>query len=226
MARERVLRAVQHQRDVAVGALPRLPARPAGEEVRPPCGRLSSTIDLRAEASARRVSGCSEWWAPRMSSTRTGGSPRASPPPRRPRVPGGAAGASCGRSPGVAWRSPRAAGRRTGTRGRRRRGGRRSGVALVLVGRVVLLVDDDQAESARPARRPRSGGRRRSGPRPCAGAATRRSARLRTAPSAAARRCRRTARRSVATVCGVSAISGTSAITPSPRSSAAAAARR
>ena len=40
--------------------------------------RLSSTIDLRASPSARRVSGCSGCPVPRMSRTRTGGSGRPS----------------------------------------------------------------------------------------------------------------------------------------------------
>ncbi len=104
--------------------------------------RLSSTIDLPAAPSARRVSGCSAWWASRMSSTRTGG--RSRPPAtragsrsRRMRVDGlrarrggageqaraGLVGAVGGDVAGVVAR-----------------------VALLLVGRVVLLVDDDQPE--------------------------------------------------------------------------------
>ena len=104
--------------------------------------RLSSTIDLRADASARRVSGCSGWRAPRMSSTRTGGSGRESTRvgqrQARQRVPRLRA------RRGRADQQPRAGAAR---RARRPTVARVvAGVALVLVGGVVLLVDDDQPE--------------------------------------------------------------------------------
>ena len=89
-------------------------------------------------------------------------------------------------------------------------------VALVLVGRVVLLVDDDQARARASGRRRPSAGRRRPAPPPPAAAPTRRGARPPRASSAGRRRCRRSARRSATTICGVSAISGTSTITPRP----------
>ena len=90
----------------------------------------------------------------------------------------------------------------------------------------MLLVDDDQAEvlDRREHRRARADGDPRlAGPQAAPLVVALALARAR---SAAARPCRRSAPAKRATVCGVSAISGTSAITPSPRSSAAAAARR
>ena len=65
---------------------------------------------------------------------------------------------------------------------------------LVLVRAVVLLVDHDQAEVARAARRARSARRRRSASRPRAGAATARGARRARARCAAPRARRRSAR--------------------------------
>ena len=152
----------------------------------------------------------------------TGGSGR--PPTRSGSVRRGSACHVSGR--GVAEPAATAPWRRRRAPARATRAGDVAGVvarvALVLVGRVVLLVDHDQPEVARPGRRPPSAGRPRSAPRRSAAAATRRSARPRRAPSAAAPPCRRSAPGSAPTVCGVSAISGTSTITPSPRSSAAA----
>ena len=97
-------------------------------------------------------------------------------------------------------------------------------VALVLVGGVVLLVDDDQPESVdrREDRRARADADARLAAR--AGAATRRGARrresleCRTATVSPKRSTKRE------TICGVSAISGTSTIAPRPCASAAAAA--
>ena len=65
--------------------------------------RLSRRIALRASVSARRVSGCSGWRAPRMSSTSTGGSGR------RRRARGAQVREPRARSPGAAWPSRRAA---------------------------------------------------------------------------------------------------------------------
>ena len=99
-------------------------------------------------------------------------------------------------------------------------------VALLLVGGVVLLVDDDQPEALdrREDRRARADG----DPRLAGAQAAPLVVALALADSAECSSAtvspKRAAKR--ATVCGVSAISGTSAITPSPRSSAAAAARR
>ena len=87
-------------------------------------------------------------------------------------------------------------------------------VALVLVGGVVLLVDDDQAEP-RSARRPPSAARRTRAPpaRSRAHSSWRSPAEsfeCRTATVSPKRATKR------ATICGVSAISGTSTITPPP----------
>ena len=135
---------------------------------------------------------------------------------RRARTASGAAAAAT--SPAAASRSRRAKAPRRAPRSRSSATCRRvvARVALVLVGRVVLLVDHDQPEVA--DRREDGGARADRDPRlaACAAAATRRSARPRRARSAAARRCRRSARWKRPTVCGVSAISGTSTITPSP----------
>ena len=117
---------------------------------------------------------------------------------RRPRAsaPAVSTTSTCGRSPPVdaraaarsAWQRQPALGPRRGAAGDQRRAGLGrpppgdlarvvARVALLLVGGVVLLVDHDQAQVARPARRPPSAGRRRSAPRRPAGAATRRGAR-------------------------------------------------
>ena len=188
---ERVLGAVQDERDVAVRALPRLPARAAGEEVRP--AAAVEQHDRLARGAER---------PPRLGMQRVLRAAHVEHPHRRQ--------VAAARD---ARRQPQPAQSVHGLRARRRRAGQqpRAGlvgavggdvagvvarVALLLVGGVVLLVDHDQPEVARPARRPPSAGRRRSAPRPSAAAATRRSARPRRARSAAARRCRRSARRS------------------------------
>ena len=157
--------------------------------------RFSSTIALpplrRQSASASRVSGCSGWCWPRMSRTSTGGSGRPSIRRRRRRR-----GVDDGSRAG-AWRC-RAAARRRDAAGPvlGHRAGVVARVALVLVGALVLLVDDHQAD----VRQRREHGRARPdstrAPRRCASAATRRSARPVRAPSASPRRRRRSAPRS------------------------------
>ena len=117
--------------------------------------RLSSTIALRAVAAARAACrGAAGGASPRMSSTSTGGSGR--PSTRSGSVRRGSSRQVSGR--GVA-RARTAAPRRC-SRARSAATQPRvvARVALVLVGGVVLLVDDDQAEVARPARRPRERG--------------------------------------------------------------------
>ena len=193
VAGERVLGAVQDQRDVAVRALPRLPARAAGEEVRPPApveqhDRLARWRRARA-ASRGAASAC----APRMSSTRTGG---------RSRAAGRRASGSRRRFMRVDGLRARRGGAgqqpRAGLVGAE--GGDVAGVvarvALLLVGGVVLLVDDDQPEALDRGedRRARADGdprlaRAQAPPLVVALA-------LATARSAAARRCRRSGPRS------------------------------
>jgi hypothetical protein len=63
---------VQHERHVALGAFPRLAAVAAGEEVRP-AAPVEQHDRLARRRERARVSGCSGWRAPRISSTRTGG---------------------------------------------------------------------------------------------------------------------------------------------------------
>ena len=209
VAGDDVLGAVQHQRDVALRALPDLPARPAGEEVRPAApveqqDRLARAGEReprlrvqrmprpahvehadrgqRAAPDAVRQRRCrSEPTSPAAASPTR---PRAAPPARRIRSPRRGARRSAGR--------PRAC--RTDRAPRRRRSARGRG----------------------PARRPPSAGRRRSGPRPCAAAATRRSARPRPSAECSSATVSPKRARNRPTVCGVSAISGTSTITPRP----------
>ena len=90
-------------------------------------------------------------------------------------------------------------------------------VALVLVRAVVLLVDHHQPEVAHRREHGRARADRDRAPRRSAAAATRRSARPRDSAecSSATVSPKRAWKR--ATVCGVSAISGTSTITPRPR---------
>ena len=95
----------------------------------------------RTSASAIRVVGCSGWWLPRMSRTSTGGSPRPSirvgqrQAPQRHDALGPRRGAA-GEQHGAVLTRP----------AQRDRPGVVARVALVLVGRVVLLVDDDQPD--------------------------------------------------------------------------------
>ena len=186
VAGERALGAVQHERDLAARALPGLPARLAREEVRPPAAvqqhdRLAR--GRRAPAASRDGAGAGT----RACRARARAAGRA----RRRPAPGAAAAASGGPSPGAAWRSRRAAARSPGTRGTRRRDGRRS------AGRPRACRTrraPRRRRSARASRRARtrpSAARPRSAPRRRAAGATRRSARRRRARSAAARRCRR-----------------------------------
>ena len=82
------------------------------------------------------------------------------------------------------------------------------------------------ARARAPARRPPSGRRRRRAPPRRRSARARRAARPPSAPSGAARSASPKRAWKRPTACGVSAISGTSTIAPSPRSSAAAQAWR
>ena len=194
VAGHKAARAMQHQSDITVGAAPHAPARAAGQEVRP-AAAIEQHDRLGARASAprsgpARASGAGAGCASsRMSNTSHA----------RQRTPvDAAAGASSVRTRlalsarGVALpsSSTRAAAARplgrnvTGVIAR---------VALVLVGGIVLLVDDDQAEVARSVRTRPSEGRRRCARRPRAAAAIRHSAR----PGAAASASRRPSRRSV-----------------------------
>ena len=115
-----------------------------------------------------------------------------------------------------------------GDRALQRRALRRNGprvvprVGVLLVRGVLLLVDDDQARdrgaarTARSAHRPRPGLRRSRRGRARRDAPHPRATSARTA-TVSPKRCRKRP-----TVCGASAISGTSTIAPRPRSSAAA----
>ena len=169
-------------------ALPRLAAGAAGEEVRPAAAveqhdRLARARQRAARLGVQRVARAAHV-------EHAHGRQRA-----RVDAVGQRAGAAArATSPGAAWRcrtSSRGAGAARALGGDGARVVAR--VALVLVGGVVLLVDDDQAEVG--DRREHGRARADRDPRlaACAGAATRRSARPRRARSAAARRCRRSA---------------------------------
>ena len=181
VAGDRPLGAMEDQRDVAVRALPRPPARPARQEVRPP-----PAVEQHDRLVAR--------------------------PGAPPRAPGGRAGAARpGRRACPAPRPGAADGRRTrasrrrraqrahALRTRRRRAAQQDGagalgaalghpprvvarVALMLVGGVVLLVDDHEAEVGHRREhgraRPDADARLARG----AGAATRHGARRRPVP--------------------------------------------
>ena len=170
-------RAVQHERDVAVRALPDAPADAAGEEVRPAApveqdDRLApGAPDVGQRLARARVQRAARVRACRRIST--GGS--------------GAAVDALGQRDALAARaqlSGRGVALPASSTAPARRGAALGDVArvvarvaLLLVGGVVLLVDDDQPEVGRAARRPPSAARRRCAPRRGAGAATRRSAR-------------------------------------------------
>ena len=174
----------------------------------------------RTSASASRSAG-GAMCAPRMSRISTGGSGRPSTRlGRRSRV---SATTLSGR--GVALPASS-----TAPCCARPADGDRAGVVarvpLVLVGRVVLLVDDDQADVGERREHRRARPDARPAPRPRAAAATRRGARPRPSPewSTATTSPNRAWNRP--TVCGVSAISGTSTIAPRPAASVSCTARR
>ena len=141
VAGEQVARAVQHERDVALRALPRAPARAAGEEVRPAAAVEQHDRLARVGDAPRACAGAARAPASRMSTISTGGSDAPSTRAGSRRrgswctLSGrGVADAGDEHRPGVA-RAPRGDAARVVAR-----------VALVLVAGVVLLVDDDQAE--------------------------------------------------------------------------------
>ncbi len=150
--------------DVAVRALPGAPARAAGQEVRPAAAVEQDDGLAARRRSASCVRRCSTVPAAvaRMSMISTGGSGRAVDARRGSRI----------RRRRVQRLGPRrraadhehAAGRRRAALGDEARVVAR--VALVLVGRVVLLVDDDESDVLRAGRTRRCAGRRRRGPRP------------------------------------------------------------
>ena len=197
-------RAVQHERDVAVRALPGAAAGRAGEEVRPAAAveqhdRLARVDERLGASRVQRAAHAAHV------EDLDGGHRRAVDALR-------AARSGAARSQVSAPRR-RAAGDEHRARGRpRARSATCAGVvarvALVLVGGVVLLVDDDQPEvvdrrehgRARPDADPRLAAAQAQ---PLVVALARRRAR-----SAAPRRCRRSAPGSAPTICGVSAISG------------------
>ena len=138
-------RAVQHQRDVALRALPHAAARPAGEEVRPAAAveqddRLLAAVAPPASSASR---------GPRVQrpSSRPSRPARPAAAPARPRAPASTAGRAAPSSPAAVSRCRPAARRRL-------LGGALLGhpagvvarVALLLVRPVVLLVDHDQAQ--------------------------------------------------------------------------------
>ena len=200
-----------------VRAPPRLPARAAGQEVRPAAAVEQDDRLARRRRAPRACRGCSARRASRMSTISTGGSARAvdaraagagarsawTLSGRGVALPATSTAPACARAP--LGDAPRVVAR----------------VALVLVGRVVLLVDDDQAEPLdrredRRARPDADARLARAQPRPLVVALARARA-----WSAGRRRCRRSASTKRDTICGVSAISGTSTITPRPCASAA-----
>ena len=136
--------AVQDERDVARRALPRLPARAAGQEVRPAAAveqhdRLARVGERLVRARVQRPRGARACRGPR---------PAAAARRRRARAGAGARSACTDSGRGVALPADEhGAGLRGAALGHAARVVAR--VALVLVGRVVLLVDDDQAEAAR-----------------------------------------------------------------------------
>ncbi len=166
MAGEEAAVAVQHERDVALRAAPHPPARAARQEVRPAAAveqhdRLTSRLaHLRKRLRGLRVQPCA--LAPRMSSTLTSGSGR--PSTRVDRRSSSAASAMAVQRRGA--RGQRVSRGHAQADALRTRGGaaeqqqraacaRSLGrdvagvvarVAFVLVGGVVLLVHDDQAE--------------------------------------------------------------------------------
>ena len=188
--------------------------------------RLSSTIALPPPSRSAAERGAGD----RVQARRAARACRAPPPAaagaRRRAAAGSAPASACtlsGPRRGAAGEQQRAAARGA-------LGGDLAGVvarvALVLVGGVVLLVDRRSGRGRRPARTRPSAARRRPAPRPRAAAATARSAgpgvirECRTATVSPKRAVKR------ATICGVSAISGTITIAPRPCASAASAARR
>ena len=219
VAGDRALGAVQDERDVAVRALHTRPHERQERKFDQP-RRLSSTIALARVVAARRARrGCSAPARLAHVDDLDRRQRRAVDAPRQPQ-----ARAARGRSRAAASRCRR---RSTAPRWPRAAGGDRprvvARVALVLVGAVVLLVDDDQAERRRSARRPPSAARRRCAPR-----RSRRRTPLVVALAGAELgvqhrdRVAEARRRSAPTICGVSAISGTSTIAPRPRASAVA----
>jgi hypothetical protein len=222
MAAERAV-AVERERDVAVRAAARDAARAAVDRGRdaPPvqeedraAARVGDAAERLEERRRKRIPGLAAEVDERTDGRRA--DPRAERQPREPRPALG----------------PRRRGAVHGDRALERRALRGDGarvvarVGLLLVRRVVLLVDDDQPDAAH---------RREDAERaPTTIRASRaRSGRARRARSASpsdewqrSRRGRRTGGRKRPTVCGASAISGTSTIVPRPRSSAAAQAWR
>ena len=183
--------------------------------------RLSKTIALRASTSASWVRGCTAPAAALRSTISTGGS--GEPSTRRGSRMRRSAWTDSGRGVALPQTStaPCWPARRCGDQPRVV-----ARVALVLVGAVVLLVDDDQPEVG--DRREDRAARPDADPRLAAAQAhaTRRSARPRRAWSAGPRRCRRSASTKRSIICGVSPISGTRTSTPRPGRSVSAAARR
>ena len=220
MAGERALRTVQHERDVALRALPRMPARAAVDEVRPAAAveqhdRLGRVDERVARVGVQRAALLAHVDHPHR---------RQRPGHRRARA--GARGAACGRSRAAASRCRPAAARRPAAPAARRRVGRRS------------------AGRPRACRRRRAPRRARSGRGRSIGANTAERGPMQTRAAPLRRRvhsswrspadsleCRtatvspkRSAKRE--TICGVRPISGHEHDHAAPAPSAVAAARR
>ena len=221
--------AVQHQRDVAFGALPRAPAGAAGEVRRPAAAvdqqdRLAALAPNLGEGLDRpgveRAADGEPGSPSRMSTTSTGGSGR------RPRARAARA-APCsrqlsGRGVAVPATSTAPAARRGGSRPRARRSAGRTPACR----RSRAPRRSRSGPAPRPGRRRPSAARRRPGPRRSAAAATRRSGRPPTSASAAARRGRRSEPGSGPSSAASARSRGPARSRPSPRSSAARAASR
>ena len=190
MAGQQAVGAVHDERDVARRALPRPPARAAGQEVRPPAAveqddglaRVGQRLVGERVQGALRLAHVDDLDRRQRRAVDARGQAQARERVHRLRARRRAAGDEHG------------AGLRGAALGHAARVVAR--VALVLVGRVVLLVDDDEADVRASGRRSPSAARRTRAPPPRAAAPTRRGARRRRAWSAGRRRCRRSARRS------------------------------
>ncbi len=184
--------AVQHERDVAVGAAPHPSAGAAGEEVRP-----AAAVEQHDRLAARGADVRERLRGERVQALRLAAHVEHLHRGQRPPVD---AVGEHRRGQAVDALRPRrgAAGEQHRAAARGALGGDVARVvarvALVLVGGVVLLVDDDQPEivDRREHGRARPDAHARLAAR--AAAATRRSARRVAAGSAAPRRCRRSVR--------------------------------
>ena len=209
MAGEDVLRAVQDERDVALRARPGVPAGAAVDEVRP-AAAVEQDDRLAARRRARgSCRGAGRRGRSRMSTICTGGSGR--PSTRAGRRTRRSAWTLSGRGVALPATSSAPACSRAA---QRRRGARRSAGRPRACRSCRAPRRRRSARAARSARRRPSAGRRRRARCRRAGGSTRRGAR-----PAASLECstatvspKRSTKR--LTICGVSAISGTSTITP------------